>query len=296
MDLVRVPCSSSLFEFPVVISDWSNLKDDVFESGYPFAANEKLGGDKMGEPKLTLRFGSRYAIEESGKESDFDSGILGHRRPYFGWEYEEGELYSLLLFNETNKTLNMFLINAEDGILEHAQAIVPYTPLRESGRYRLIVYHQKGRVGPSSESIDLAAIQGFIKKEKMDVWTSGSFVVGARHSDLVVSKELEPKQRRYCSCLLKVAEKQTEECLNGIAEGRDVIGQSFDGQVCANPIEVCAKSVGTTSKVCAENYIVEEMTEQDLIGFAKSRRIAIPKKGSKVDLAELRKRIGDYKK
>ena len=79
--------------------------------------------------------------------------------------------------------------------------------------------------------------------------------------------DLTEKEEKYCRCVLKVGEKQPESC-NLSEKGRGK---------CYNPYAVCAKSVGTTSRRCGENYNFEELSDEQIKAYARLSKISIPR-------------------
>ena len=81
------------------------------------------------------------------------------------------------------------------------------------------------------------------------------------------NNNLTEKEEKYCRCVLKVGEKQPESCN---------LGEKGRGR-CYNPYAVCAKSVGTTSRRCGENYNFEELSDEQIKTYARLSKIAIPR-------------------
>lgn len=76
----------------------------------------------------------------------------------------------------------------------------------------------------------------------------------SEHPLIKPDTSLSEKEQRYCSCVAKVKAKQTDEC---ILHGK--------GKGCVNNIyAVCAKTVGTTSRKCSENYNFDAFSERQL--------------------------------
>lgn len=70
---------------------------------------------------------------------------------------------------------------------------------------------------------------------------------------------LTEDEQKYCRCTIKAASKQPDSCLVERAWY-----QTRDGQTCANPYAVCAKSVGVSTKECGDNYNFESMPDHYL--------------------------------
>lgn len=65
---------------------------------------------------------------------------------------------------------------------------------------------------------------------------------------------LSPQQEKYCSCVVDVAAKQSDECLSE---------KGFGGGKCYNPYAVCAHSTGTTARHCSPYYDYDAMSEEE---------------------------------
>lgn len=89
---------------------------------------------------------------------------------------------------------------------------------------------------------------------------------------------LSEKEEKFCSCVLKVAAKQKGACNTERAWF-----ETRDNKTCYNPYAICAKSVGTTSRKCGENYNFESLSDDELISYAqlhqkdKDNKLVIPK-------------------
>lgn len=73
---------------------------------------------------------------------------------------------------------------------------------------------------------------------------------------------LTERQKKYCSCVVQVAEKQNDNCLSGKNWRKTV-----DGKQCYNPYAVCAKSTGGGNKNCGDNYNYNKMTNAELMKY-----------------------------
>ena len=81
----------------------------------------------------------------------------------------------------------------------------------------------------------------------------------------VSPKKVTKKEEKYCSCTLKVAEKQSAQCLRDKAWG-----QMINGRKCYNPYAVCAKSTGGTSRRCSTEVLdVKGFDDSQLKAYAR---------------------------
>lgn len=88
------------------------------------------------------------------------------------------------------------------------------------------------------------------------------------HQDLLKQDgSLTDQQQKYCSCVMKVANKQSEDCLKSGAYG--------SGK-CYNPYAVCAKNIGTTVRDCMKHYNYDNMTDSELVSLALLHHKYVP--------------------
>lgn len=92
---------------------------------------------------------------------------------------------------------------------------------------------------------------------------------------------LSDQDKKYCRCTLHVAGKQTPKCLQNKAWFKTI-----DGQKCANPYSICAKSTKHTSRECAEHYNWSEIPDQELTGYANLNRIPVPQPYNRQQMLE----------
>jgi len=66
---------------------------------------------------------------------------------------------------------------------------------------------------------------------------------------------LSPEEQAFCRCVAHVEAKGTAR----------------------NPYAVCAKSVGTTSRRCGQEYEFSNFPDSELIGYAEQHKISVPR-------------------
>lgn len=79
-------------------------------------------------------------------------------------------------------------------------------------------------------------------------------------------------EAKYCSCVLKVAGKQSQECLSSKRWG-----EVIDGKRCYNPNAVCGRLPRPANGQCAPNYNFDEMTDDELVAYANLHNKRTPK-------------------
>jgi hypothetical protein len=95
--------------------------------------------------------------------------------------------------------------------------------------------------------------------------------------------DLRENEKKWCRCVLHVAAKQSDQCLVNVNERA---GQVFNGLTCFNPYAVCGASVGTSSRKCGINYEFRNIPDQELIAYAKIKKINVPKPYSREEMIQ----------
>ncbi len=76
--------------------------------------------------------------------------------------------------------------------------------------------------------------------------------------------DLPEKKKKWCRCILKVADKQRGTCNIDRAWF-----ESRNGQTCYSPYRICSKSVGTSSRECGEHYDFDSFSDNHLVTYAQ---------------------------
>lgn len=76
--------------------------------------------------------------------------------------------------------------------------------------------------------------------------------------------DLPEKERKWCSCVLKVGSKNSPRCN---------MERSWGTKDCKNPYAICSKSVGTSSRRCGQHYDYKEMPTDLLETYAELSRV-----------------------
>lgn len=109
--------------------------------------------------------------------------------------------------------------------------------------------------------------------EDSSTWTSG----------------LDERKSKYCHCVLKVAAKQSPECLQGVTKRKGITSG------CYNPYPVCAKSTGTSTgrSGCSDYYNFMYIPDQYLRAYLDLHSAPYPKNASRDQLIDA---IKNFKK
>jgi hypothetical protein len=93
------------------------------------------------------------------------------------------------------------------------------------------------------------------------------------HSYFRKYAELRNDEKKWCRCVLHVAAKQSDTCLEDVNNNAEKI---LDGKICYNPYAICSKSIGTSSRQCSINYAFENIPDDELIAYSKIKKIKVP--------------------
>ena len=79
------------------------------------------------------------------------------------------------------------------------------------------------------------------------------------------ASKIPPETKKYCSCIMKVAQKQSPACLKHIAAG----GNARDIAGCYNPYAICGRIKPKGVKGCATLYDFENIPKDHVKAFAE---------------------------
>ena len=217
--------------------------------------------------------------------------------------------------------IHLLVINIPKNDIENGTIILNYikpNPPSDTHRYIIDIFEQSGLIAaPKIDTRDRFPLLNFIEKnnlylidEKMIVSSSNEFYlannnnnlsrnnlinnsivddppnhynINKKHTNIIKqNSDLNDRNQKYCSCVIKVAEKNTEVC--NLEENW---GKTISGKMCYSPYAVCAKSVGTTSRQCDMNYDYKTMTKEQLISFLNLKKIKVNRSLTKDQLLEI---------
>lgn len=96
------------------------------------------------------------------------------------------------------------------------------------------------------------------------------------HPLIKVDSLISEQQKRYCSCIVSVANKQSPAC-----NTEQAWYQVRDGTQCYNPYAVCTSSVGRDDRECAMHYNYSEFTDDQLQSMAALKGVPQPQPWSR---------------
>lgn len=211
--------------------------------------------------RFIVKLGTTDLLKVDTLEEDDAQGELNYDFPRY-----KNEHYTVMVYDETVSYLHYLAINIsrkDDG--EEIISYKPPTPPSGTHRYAFIIYLQNGIIdlesAPKRSQFNLKA---FVKKHDLEETDVIPFKV--KHTDdppqdkRGQTKETKQNERegKYCSCVVKVAAKNTPECNKG---------KKWPSSGCYNPYAVCAKSTKTSSRGCYKYYQFEDFDDDQLEAF-----------------------------
>jgi hypothetical protein len=216
------------------------------------------------------------------------------------WNHQNDIYYTLIIYDiDTPFTyVHLLVTNIPRNDIEYGTIVLNYVqPNPPSGnhRYVIAIYEQRGLMIDSKFGArSRFPLLDFIKQNNLKlvdekIITSGNSNNNLKddppkyhsNSNSVIRQDsdLNGRSEKYCSCVVKVAEKNTERC-----NLEKDWGNMSDGKMCYSPYAVCAKSTGTTNRNCGMNYDYDSMTKEQLSSFLNLNGI---KTNRSMDRAEL---------
>jgi hypothetical protein len=167
-------------------------------------------------------------------DGEFLSWELAQEVPRVTWDLEQGEMYSLVLYDiDTHLPFVHWVVT--DITEDEGKVIsdyIPPNPPDKPHRYLLEVHLQEGRSPRNFEEV-----------RKLPLLYDFMFEVEPNNTGV-----LDDRKKKYCDCVIEVAVKGGVE----------------------SPYKICAKSVGTTWNRCSEDYYAfEQMTLAELQAYSK---------------------------
>lgn len=213
--------------------------------------------------------------------------------------------------------LHQLVININGNNIRSGNVVMPYTPPAppaHSGDHRYIValYTQNNIITAPLNNIERSGniinekvfqrerfnVDSFVQRNRLTLVDHDTIVVDPEtmmfyvepiqitvnpaHPLILGNSTLSEKERNYCSCLIDVSSKLPIECIKK--------GEAFTyehGKMCYNPFAVCAKSVGTTSRECAQNYNFNAMDDTQIEAFAALHNVSLAYPVNREELFEM---------
>lgn len=188
--------------------------------------------------------------------------------------------------NPSNSPFIHFLeVNIPGSKIDQGDVLIHYTspnPSPESGTHTYVIdlFQQKNKIHADiphkREAFPLTQFVQFnnLKHESrllFRVNPAANKFDGAGSGEW--TQNLSEKDDKYCRCEIEVAGKQPAAC-----NVERAWFQEREGHRCANPYAVCHKTVQGESgrPECGQNYIFENIPDNELVGYASLNRISIP--------------------
>jgi phosphatidylethanolamine-binding protein (PEBP) family uncharacterized protein len=223
------------------------------------------------------------------------------------FEGDPNKLYTILFYDPdapVGPYVHYEVQNAPGGDISRGDVTFSYVspnPPPQTGvhRYTLIVFEQKrtlpgglntgGRAPIPLEAYMKSLELTPIEQHVIQIPSPGSFVgpmtrarrrIQAKFNGYSNEKNWVDQQalpnkndRAYCRCILHVAANQPSACNQDRAWF-----ETRKGEKCFNPYAVCHESVKGESgqPECGDNYLFDQIPDQELVGYAGLNRIEIP--------------------
>jgi hypothetical protein len=216
-------------------------------------------------PTLGLSFGTKEIISDIYSKKIVDYKTFEGYQPSFIFEHRARKYYAILLYNMRTNKPYLFTVNAYDGWADKSTILFPYSIPREAGEYHLVVYEQKNRA-PTVKLVSLKDIRAFVESQKMTDWTEGRFTIIESHPELFVNGSISAPKRKFCSIKGAINEEGRET---------EVIENRVKGKVSPHPARDYSSSITSNMLDNEESYECNEMTDAELMAFAKLRGISV---------------------
>ena len=209
----------------------------------------------------------------------------------FSWDYDPEKYYVIILYQ---------MLDVDDNYSPYINYLVteiPGTDLRKGQEYfdyiapNLLDDSKPHRyVMELYEHTDDIIIQRDRHSANLDFLDNLNFIdkltFTVKHKKTVsfrLDTKLSSKDRKYCSAVLKIAAKQSADCLQ-----KRNWGSETEGSRCYNPRSVAHSSVkGESGRIdCGAAYDFENMTNEYLQSYAYLNKIPLPKPYSRDKLLD----------
>nr|QBK90683.1 MAG: HeH/LEM domain protein [Pithovirus LCPAC104] len=215
----------------------------------------------------------------------------------FSWKFNPGKFYTIIMYNKklpyiknsNFSNINYLIVNILDNELSEGKEIFPYIEpnIKESkpSTYFFEIYEQPNKFENLKYNYsEKYIIDIFIEKFKLKKIYEITFIIRLKNNRISngVKEDITEKQAKYCSCVLKVASKQSEVC-----------NIQKKGKGCYNPYAICVSSVGETYRDCGEHYNFKELSYKELVAYATLSKIDI---SNSDDRANIINKIYEWKR
>ena len=234
---------------------------------------------------LTVNFGDHILRDDDilteGQAKD-DLGV--------SWKGDLNSYNTLLLYSPDTGYVHFLSVNIPGSNILQGDLVISFQPLMKDTNYVIALYQQAWQINiPAVEDLE-----GLVNSRALSLVDSIDFFVdppgdltkrnttksntnqsntnkkAKEDNYFKPESELTEQQKKYCRCQMKVAAKQTPNCLKDKAWY-----QKRDGKECYNVYAVCAKSVGTTTH-CGVHYNFSGIPDDQLKAYANLHNKTIP--------------------
>lgn len=258
---------------------------------------------------VTVKFG------QSEANNKFISASSAKDKINIEWKGDPNQLYTLIMYdldapypyprNFNSPYLHWIVTNIKGSDIstgdEGTRYIAPSPPPDSLPHtYNVDIYLQPNKITPvRSADRNNFDVDGFVKTYRLKLVDQGGFKTGSivptkkslerkkitpdsvveSESYFIPDADLSEREKKWCRCVLKVADKQKGRC-NTERAWRE----TRDGKTCYNPYAICSKSVGTSTRKCSQNYNFSAIPDDYLISYAQLHQK--PKNGMVMKIPE----------
>jgi len=218
------------------------------------------------------------------------------------WDYKNNVYYTLIIYDiDTSSTfVHLLVTNIPRNDIENGTVVLDYmkpNPPSNSHRYIIAIFEQERVIIDTIPKIrSRFPLSNFIRKNNLYLLDEKMIVVESltnkfyldppknksKNNIIKSDSDLDDRSEKYCSCVIKVAEKNTERC-----NLEKDWGNMTAGKMCYSPYAVCSKSVGTINKKCDLSYDYNDMTKEQLVSFLNLNNVKADRLLSKEQLLEM---------
>jgi phosphatidylethanolamine-binding protein (PEBP) family uncharacterized protein len=240
--------------------------------------DHKLGDQDIISPDLAKQ---DITIDLNNDRHTHTLIIVDESAPYPGDPYKSPYLHYLVVNIPGDK------LKDGTGLIDY---IPPNPPEDDTGsipihEYNIYLFTQSKQIRPKAhrrrENFD---VEKFVKEFDLTIEEIFTFGVGdkvptprsvepgygavTQEGHFKPNSGLTSKQKDFCTCVLHVAAKQPGSC-----NFERAFFQERDERECYSPYAVCANSVGTTYRWCAEAFDLDNLSRDELLSMANLKQL-----------------------
>jgi phosphatidylethanolamine-binding protein (PEBP) family uncharacterized protein len=187
--------------------------------------------------------------------------------------------------------LHHLVVNINGNNIRTGVIVMPYTapnPPSHSGNHRYVIalYKQEFIINEKVSQRERFDVDSLVQRYQLVLIDHAIIIVDSEnmmyyvepnqismnpnHPLILGDSTLNDAEQRYCACLIEASSHIPQECIK-----KKEAFMYEDGKMCYNPFAVCAKSVGTTSRECPQNYNFNAMSDDEIEAFATLHNVSL---------------------